>query len=296
MTLARTGQRLRQVTLPVQQLVWASRYVAAVQTAVAAAKATFALALLSVADPIVPVVVALIAFGVYNGNNLTDADEDAINRPGKARFVARHRTGITLLAVATPVGAVVLAAVHGGALAGAIAAVPVVCAVLYSVSALPGRSTRRLKDCFLINTTLVAGAWAVPVAFLPVAVAEGVALEAAVVVFAYFFLRTLVSVEVFNARDVAGDRAAGVTTIPVALGLAGTSHVLLGAELFSLALVLWAIEGVGLPLWPVLAVLAVTSYSVVLTARLPSVTDWQTLCFAKDMEYIVLGAVALLAL
>lgn len=274
----------------------ACRHLSAVQTAVGAAKTTFAMALLSAPTATAPVVGALVAFAVYNANNLSDVDEDAVNQPGKAQFVSRHQRGVTVASGGAAAAAIGLAALEGGLLAAGVVLVPAVSGIVYSVRWVPGPGPDRLKDVYVVNTALVALAWAVFTAFLPATLVGGVDLPAVFAVCGYLFLRTFISVEVFNGRDVAGDRASGVATLPVELGVAGTQRALLVLEGTSLAFLAWATVTVGLSATAAVVAIPVTVLSLCLTLAMTRYPVWTAICLGKDLEYLVLGLVPLLAL
>lgn len=279
----------------VTHVVRLANHLSVVQTAVAAGKVAVAMALLSVPGLVAPVAVALVTFAVYNANNLTDLEEDAVNRPRCVAFVRRYRRAILGLCVLAIVAAVVLAGVHGGAFGVAVVSVPVIASVLYSVPILPGPGADRLKDVFAVNTLLVAGSWGVTVTLLPVAVADAtVGTTPILVVATVLVLKTIVSVEVFNVRDVAGDRASGVSTLPASLGVPATRHVLLTLDVVVLATVVLAAD----PLAPaaVVAVVAVTAASMFITTTLGRIDAVDAICLAKDCEYLLLAALLVLTL
>lgn len=266
-------------------------HLSVVQSAVAAAKVVFAMWLLSIPTLVAPIAVGLVTFAVYNANNLTDLDEDAVNSPRCAAFVERHSRAIAGVCAIAAVLALALAWIAGGFLAVAVVLVPVVTGVLYSVPI----AGRRLKDVFALNTVLVAGAWAVTVTYLPVAVVDGaVSSIHTIPVCAILFLRTVVSVEVFNVRDVAGDRASGVSTLPATLGLQATKHSLVFLDGVALAIAVGAAD--VLPPLVLVALFPVTLFSMVLTAVLERSRNLRLFCLAKDGEYLTLGAFALLVL
>lgn len=268
-----------------------ANHLSVVQSVVAAAKVTFAMWLLSIPTPVAPIAVGLVTFAVYNANNLTDLDEDAVNSPRCAAFVERHSRAIAGVCAVAGVLALALAGLAGGPVAVGVALVPVVTGVFYSVP-LAGR---RLKDVFALNTVLVAGAWAVTVTYLPVALADGaIPLSRTIPVCAILFLLTFVSVEVFNVRDVAGDRASGVATLPATLGVDATKHVLIFVDGVALAIAVGAAD--VLPPLALVALVPVTVFSMVLTAVIDRSRNLRLFCLAKDGEYLALGAFALLAL
>lgn len=289
-----TGHHSRGQLPSAQRAVQFASHLSIVQTAVAAAKVVFAMALLSLSSVVAPVVGALMAFAVYNGNNLADVDEDAVNRPECAALTVRWKREIAAAAALAGAGALALAAVHGGVAAVAVVCVPLVACGLYSLPLVPGDRVERLKDVFGLNTALVAAAWALPLTYLPVALGGPVPPSHTVPVCAVLFLRTFISVEVFNVRDVAGDRASGVATLPTRLGVSATQRVLLVLDAAALAL---AASAVGvLPPLALLALVPVTAFSMGLTLVLDRVRNRPLVCLAKDGEYLALGAFALVVL
>lgn len=289
-----TGHPSRGQFPSAQRVVQFASHLSIVQTAVAAAKVAFAMALLSLSSVVAPLVGALMAFAVYNGNNLADLDEDAVNRPECAALTVRWKREIAAAAAIAGAGALALAAVHGGVAALAVVCVPLIACGLYSLPLVPGTRAKRLKDVFGVNTALVAVAWALPLTYLPVVLGGPVPLSHTVPVCVLLFLRTFISVEVFNVRDVAGDRASGVATLPTRLGVPATQHVLLVLDMAALAVVVTAADALAPWALPVLA--AVTIASMGLTLLLDRVENRRLLCLAKDGEYLALGAFAVLVL
>jgi 4-hydroxybenzoate polyprenyltransferase len=221
--------------------------------------------------PITPAIAVggLVAFAIYASNKLVDA-EDEINAPDRARFVAAHRDALIAATAAATALAVGLAA-HGGALEIALTLLPAVAAVAYSVP-LPGVD-RRLKDVLGVNNLLVSVSWALPVVALPVAWADAEFTATAGVVFAFYLGQTVVAFEVRNVRDVAGDRAEGVNTLPVVLGVPTTRVVLYAID--ALALTAYTAAGwTGVLAMPVAAAFALaTLVSLCVTATVARSDD-----------------------
>jgi 4-hydroxybenzoate polyprenyltransferase len=262
-----------------------------VQGAVAAAKSVFAMAVLGVTTPLAPVVLGLVAFAVYTANDIADIEEDAVNCPDHSSVVADHTwlVGTVALGVLGLAGA--LAWWGGGPVALAAALVPLVAALLYSLPVAPGG--RRLKDVFVVNTALVSLAWAATLTAVPLALAGRGVGPVALAVCLFFLLRTFVSVETFNVRDIAGDAKAGVETLPVVLGRGRTTRVLALFEGCTLA-TLVALLTVPHATLPALFALPVMGTSLALTSLLTGTSEPGVVCLARDAEYLLLGAVGLL--
>jgi len=205
-------------------LLYSSAYLAFI----AAAEVLIVTELLSLPLSPAPVVAALLTFAVYGNDRVADVETDEQTTPARTAFVRRyHRLLYSLSALAY--GLAVALAVLGGPAAFTLALVPGLVWVVYALDWLPSLGhVRRLKQIFIVNSVLVAGAWALVIVFLPVAFTGAPITPAAGVVFLLLFLAAFVSVEIPNVRDRAGDREIGVKTLPVVLGIGGTRYFLYG--------------------------------------------------------------------
>jgi len=268
-----------------------ARQIRLLQTVVAASKTLFAASLLSVDYSLAPVIVGLLAFAIYNTNNLADIDEDTINSPEKTAFVVRWRQVIIASSVAASVGAMAIALWKGGIPGFCLTLVPFVAAVIYSVPLLPGGV--RVKDVYLVNTVVVAAAWAIAVTYLPLVLGGTAPASTAVAVCLFFFLRTVVSVEVFNVRDVVGDRENEVTTLPVVLGIPRTKRLLWLFDVSSLLVIVGAATIAPLRVALIGGLIPIVCYSLVIEWQLNQRDDESVLCFAKDIEYLLMGVLVI---
>ncbi|KAB1192324.1 ubiquinone biosynthesis protein UbiA [Haloferax sp. MBLA0076] len=240
----------------------------------------------------VALLVGLLAtIGVYNLDKLADLEADAANYAERTAFVSAFpRVYATLSGIAI-VGAVALSIQFGGVSGLALVVFPGVIAAVYSFPVLPSDSVKRLKDVFLVNTTVVSLAWAVPVAFVPVAVAVDRSghLTGAAVAALWFFLRSAVSVEVHNVRDVHGDAENGVETLPTAIGVRRTQYVLYALEVISLAIVVAAAVVGYIPWWAPSALTPALVYSTWITYSLTE-PNWsvERLCTLRDGEGVLM--------
>lgn len=283
-TVRRWFDHFRQ-THPVQTV--ARSYELCVQcslllAAVGASKVAVVSLLLSIPLNVAAGVAFLVTLAVYNHNKLTDLEEDAVNNPRDAAFFGSRKTLFTVLSAGAYVLALCLSAL-GGPTAFALTLFPGVLGVLYSSRWLPGGGPDRLKDVLLVGTGAVALAWAVPLALLPSAIAgRGIGLGA-LVVLGFFFLRTVVAVELFNVRDVAGDRRNDVGTIPVVLGVGPTQYVLGGLNTGSFLLLAGGVY-TGVLATSALAASVGLVYSAGIVALLGTRYSTERLCLASYVE------------
>lgn len=105
------------------------------------------------------------------------------------------------------------------------------------------------------------------------------------VLFGVFVLRTFIAGELLNVRDVSGDSAAGVSTLPLAVGTGGTRLLLYGLDALTLGLlVAAATEGV-LPGAVVLAFVPAVLLSIAVSSRAGRTDDMSRLGLLRDAEY-----------
>lgn len=268
-------------------LIYSSAYL----SIVAMAEAAVATALLSLPPTIAPAIVGLVTFAVYASDRVADVDDDELADPRRAAFVRRHRDALEV-ASALAYGVAIALSVLGGPWALAITLAPGIVWVLYAVEAVPvvASGVRRLKDVLVVNTTVVALAWAITLTCLPLAFADRPVTPAAAVVAAYFFLRSFVDTEIPNLGDVEADRAAGVSTIPTVAGVAWTRRALYAVDGLSATLVAWAAAAGHLPGALAAALLAGLAYSLVVVSRVGRTDDVDGLAFASECEYLVVAA------
>jgi 4-hydroxybenzoate polyprenyltransferase len=262
-----------------------------VDAVVAATKVLTVVLLLDIALTPAVAVGGLMAFAIYASNKLVD-DEDEVNAPGRSRFVDRYRRE---LAAATAVAAVLALglAATAGPFALALTLLPAVAAVAYSVT-LPVVD-RRVKDVLGASTLLVAVSWALPTVALPVVWADAAFTPAAGVAFAFYLVQTAVAFEVRNVRDVAGDRAEGVRTLPVVHGTATTRHLLYAVDAAAIACYATATAtGVLGPAVGVAFSLA-TVASIGVTATVDTGRNDARICLLRDANYALVCVVVAVA-
>ncbi|WP_440772504.1 UbiA family prenyltransferase [Natronorubrum sp. DTA28] len=269
-------------------LVYSSTYLALI----AMTEVVIVSVLLSLSLTPAAVVVGLVVFAVYTNDRLADVDTDAVSNPDQAGFVRRYRDALYVLA-SIAYGLAVALSVLGGPAALAITLLPGVFWVCYATDWIPdtGMRVRRLKDVFLVNTIVVALAWAVTLTFLPLAFAGGAVTMSALFVFAYFFLRVFTNTEIPNVRDVEGDRAIGVLTIPVVFGVDRTRRILAGIDCCTAGLVAFAVYAGYIPSVLAVPLLAGIAYSLGITSLVGRYENERLLAKAAECEYLVVFVV-----
>ena len=260
---------------------------------VGASKVVVVSLLLSIPVNLSMLVAFLVTLAVYNHNKLTDLDEDSINAPEQAALFGSRSRFFALLSVIAYVMAFGLSVISGPVALG-LTLFPGIIGIFYSTRWLPVFEADRLKDVLVVGTSAVAIAWAVPLALLPLAF-EGAGFGlAALVVLSFFFLRTAIAVELFNIRDVVGDRREGVCTLPVVFGTRRTQWILGVLNGCSLALLVWAVQRTILsPL--ALAVTPAIAYSLFIVVLVGSGRSADRLCLVSYVESPLMAVFLVLA-
>ncbi|ELZ91940.1 4-hydroxybenzoate polyprenyltransferase [Haloferax mucosum ATCC BAA-1512] len=274
--------------------VAAFRYSSAYLAVIAVVQVLLVTRALSLDVTFAPVVVGLVTFAVYLGDRIADADTDAETTPERAAFIQQHEHALNH-AVSLSYGVAVALAVLGGPYALALTLLPGVFWVLYASNWLPTITAqfRRLKDVLLVNSLVVAFAWAVTLTALPLAFAGASVTPAAIVVFAYFFLSIFVNVEIPNVRDAEGDSAIGVETLPVVFGVTRTRRILYAIDIVTALIVVVAgAQGLLAPVF-VAALLVGLAFSLCVTSLVGRTAHDDVLTLAAESEYLVV-AIALI--
>ena len=165
----------------------------------------------------------LVIFAVYCMNNLTDKEEDEVNSPEKASFVNSNEKALTFAVGSSYIIAIILGLLDSF-YAVFILLVPLLAGVVYSIkvsSKLP-----RLKDIFAVKNIIIALSWAVVTTFIPAINTPGVSWAFIIPLFYFFFVKSFVNSVVCDIRDIEGDTANGIITIPVGIGKEKTKKIL----------------------------------------------------------------------
>lgn len=186
----------------------------------------------------------LVIFAVYCMNNLTDKEEDEVNSPEKASFVNNNEKTLTFAVGSSYIIALILGFLDSF-YAVLILLVPLFAGFIYSIkvsSRLP-----RLKDIFAVKNIIIALSWAVVTTFIPAINTTNVSWVFITAIFYFFFVKSFVNSVVCDIRDIEGDKANGIKTIPVGIGKLKTKKML-GALTFSIMPVISVLLFYGLSL------------------------------------------------
>ncbi len=242
-----------------------------------------------------PLVLGLVTFAVYTGDRIADADTDELSNPNQSSFVRRHKRLLSVMTAAA-YGLAIAISVLGGPVALLVTLIPGIFWILYASDWLPtlGSYFKRLKEILVVNSTIVALAWAISLVFLPLSFADAAFTPVAAVVFVYYFLDTFVNTEIPNVNDVEADEAIGVSTLPVVFGVHRTRQILYGLDLVLVGFVGFAYLRGLLPDVLAIAILLGLVYALVLATFVGRTEHKSRLGIAGEAKHLVVMALILL--
>ncbi len=233
----------------------------------------------------------LFSLGAYTINRLSDFEQDEVSHPDRTAYLRDRRGSLGLISAFCFGVGYFLAFLRNLTFFAALLA-PLVLAVAYSVGS--GRmkkmtGVRRLKEVTMAKNATVAFGWSlVPVLVglyylqLPLAV---LALSP------FIFLRLMVNTIFFDQRDAEADASFGVRTLPVKLGMAGSSRLMDVLDLASGAYLGAAVAAGVIPLFA-LSLVVFVPYSFAYRAYSRSGKHRDSIRdLVADGEYLLWGVV-----
>jgi len=174
--------------------------------------------------------VASIVLCIYQWNRLTDAREDAINCPDvlDAAMARRHAIEIGC-AVLLGIAAILVTLSHSTEKL-ILVLVALGLGLAYGT---PIVRRRRLKSMFLIKNVSSSFGWTLLTVLYPASIAT----PAVWLAFGCMFGAVFVVELLWDLRDVAGDAAAGIRSVPIVLGVRATTRLILIVNAIPAALV-----------------------------------------------------------
>ncbi|MEF8785253.1 MAG: UbiA family prenyltransferase [Haloarculaceae archaeon] len=260
-------------------LVYSSAYIAVI----AALEVVMVLLLLDLPANPAPVIVGCVTFTIYVNDRIVDADVDVAATPGRTAFVRRHSRTLSGLA-AVSYGLAVTLAVYGGPGVLGLTLFPFIVWVLYAVDWAPANAIpfKRLKELLIVNSTLVAVAWAATVVLLPVVYVGATITPAVAVLLVYFAIGTFIGAEIANVGDVEADRDGNVATLPSTVGVHTTRGILYGVGLAGMAILGLALAGGYFGIWAILSLAVGLTCMLGVVALLGRVDDPELLTIGGE--------------
>ena len=233
----------------------------------------------------------LFSLGAYLINRVSDFAEDSVSHPERTEYL-KKRLGWLKAASAGCFALGYALAFFRNLIFFAGLLVPLGLAIGYSVGIRGMKSAlgfSRLKDAILVKNVTVSFGWSL----VPFLVGlYYLSLPLALYVLAPFiFLRLMVNTIFFYQRDVEADASFGVNTLPIRIGMAGSTRVMDALDLVSGLYLVAALAAGALPLFAA-ALLIFVPYSFAYRIYARSGRHRDSLRdFAADGEYLLWGVV-----
>ena len=168
----------------------------------------------------------LFSFGGYSINRITDFEQDTVSHPDRTAYL-KNRMGWLKAAVAACFGLGYFLAFLRNFVFFSALLIPLLLAFAYSVGSERMKAktgVSRLKEVTFVKNVTVSFGWSLVPFLVGLYFLQ---LPAAVFSLAPFiFLRLMVNTIFFDQRDMAADASFGVRTLPVKMGIAGSSRVM----------------------------------------------------------------------
>jgi 4-hydroxybenzoate polyprenyltransferase len=162
---------------------------------------------------------ALIVYATYTLDRSMDCAEDTINNPG--RYGANHTIGLAAAIAAFCAGLYLL--VQEGIFLAPL--LPFIIGFLYTRGIRIGSRTFTLKGSCGGKNSVIGITWGGTIALITSHWCTSIATLA--VIFIFYFSKMFVNSVVFDFKDIMGDKAAGIRTLPVWIGEKSTRAVLI---------------------------------------------------------------------
>ena len=167
-----------------------------------------------------------VILSIYNLNKLTDKCEDLVNLPERKNYVLGNEKTIIIVVILSYFIALLLG-LSVNILAAIVLMFPLFAGILYSINLFS--KIPRLKNITGAKNVTAALSWTIEIIALPLTCLYKGTLITILVSF-FIFINLLVNAIIFDIRDIEGDRANNIKTIPVAIGRSKTRKMLLAAQ------------------------------------------------------------------
>jgi len=232
----------------------------------------------------------LFSYGAYMINRGSEIEEDAISNPGRTGYLAGRRRYLPLIAGACFGIGYLLAALTNLIFLIALL-IPLFLSLLYSVGSkrlVSVLGVRRLKEKLLVKNVSISFGWSL----IPLLVGlyyQNFSLPLLLLV-PFIFQRLMVNTLLFDIRDLEGDRANGIRTLPIALGKKPAFQVMGAIDLVSAAYLVGLLISGSFPLYSLVLIL-LPAYSLI--NRWVASKGWANMNFLCDVvadgEYVLWG-------
>jgi 4-hydroxybenzoate polyprenyltransferase len=222
---------------------------------------------------------SLIVYATYTLDRTLECKEDILNRGELAG--ADKRAGMVGCLAAFLIGTVIL--LHDGIWAAPF--FPFIVGYIYTRGIRIGPINLRFKAGAGVKNVVIGLTWGGTIALI---VSQWCSSLAAVtVIFLFFGLKVFITSCINDFKDIRGDLAAGIRTLPVSLGEGQTKRVLIGILLVSYCVMVYALLQALIRNECILLAFGFLSTLVFLIIYSPSFENSSQLVFRKMREFVI---------
>jgi len=233
----------------------------------------------------------LFSLGAYTINRISDFDQDEVSHPDRTAYLRSRLGGLKVVSIVCFALGYALALFRNFVFFGGLL-VPLILAMAYSIGSKGMKGAlgiSRLKEGTLVKNVTVSFGWSL----VPILVGLYY-LQLPWTIFAlvpFIFLRLMVNTIFFDQRDMEADASFGVKTLPVRIGLPGSTRIMNALDILSGAYIVGVVATGVLPLFAGgLLVFVPYSFAYRFYARSGRHRD-ALRDFAADGEYLLWGVV-----
>ena len=187
-------------------------------------------------------IIALVVACISQYNRLTDREEDEINCPEDLAYARRKSRQIRIFCYSGGVAAVVLAMLTEPSWpVAALVATGAAIGYFYNSPLLPWRPRMRLKNLLFVKNLSSGLGWSLGILVFPALRVNAPMDGPFLIAFVYMFLTVMTYEIMWDIRDREGDKAAGVITLPIALGLKGARGFVVLLQAACVALIVFGL-------------------------------------------------------
>jgi len=213
----------------------------------------------------------LFTFGSYTLNRKREFQQDIISSPERALYALNRSRYADMIILICYMGSLLIAFLRSLMFFSALL-IPLLLSYLYNIGSerfIPVLGVSRLKEKFLIKNTVVSMGWGL-IAFLTLIYYAGSFTATVLAVFAFISIRVFINTVFCDIRDVEGDSAAKIQTIPIIIGVHRTKLLLILLNTLSGVFVfLSTVAGILPPLAHFLNLVTIYGYYYILRSFSP---------------------------
>jgi 4-hydroxybenzoate polyprenyltransferase len=173
----------------------------------------------------------LICFSTYSLNRVIEKKEDSKQHMSRAKYIGKYYKQILIFSViAYSIGVILIAAENVKLIP--VSMVPIIFVLLYTVKLPVNHKLKRIKDVTIGKNMCVAVSWTIFIVLTVYSYSSAFSFFPIMITSFFFISRIFINTVVFDIRDHEGDKANGIQTMPVYIGIEKTKNIVIVMNVF----------------------------------------------------------------